>query len=80
MTLDVLKMVMKCGDQNGSALRELLKHYKIKDNDLSPITDDMALRWLDTKMCSCYHDGKCWGTREKDEVACKGNKTKCIYL
>ena len=80
MTLDVLKMVMKCGDQNGSALRELLKHYKIKNNDLSPITDDKALRWLETKTCSCYHDGKCWGTQEKDEVACKGNKTKCIYL
>lgn len=80
MTLDVLKMVMKCGDQNGSALRELLKHYKIKDNDLSPITDDMALRWLETKTCSCYHDGRCWGTQEKDEVTCKGNKTKCIYL
>lgn len=80
MTLDVLKMVMKCGDQNGSALRELLKHYKIKDNDLSHIDDEMALRWLETKTCSCYHDGKCWGTQEKDEVACKGNKTKCIYL
>ena len=80
MTLDVLKMVMKCGDQNGSALRELLKYYKIKNNDLSPITDDMALRWLETKTCSCYHGGKCWGTQEKDEVTCKGNKTKCIYL
>lgn len=80
MTIDVLKMVMKCGDQNGSALKALLKYYKIKNNDLSPITDDMALRWLETKTCNCYHDGKCWGTQEKDEVACKGKKTKCIYL
>lgn len=80
MTIDVLKMVMKCGDQNGSALKELLKYYKIKNNDLSPVTDDMALRWLETKVCSCYHDGRCWGTQERDKVACKGNKTKCIYL
>ena len=80
MTIDVLKLCLKEGDKSGSALKELLKYYKIKNNDLSPITDDMALRWLETKMCSCYHDGKCWGTQEKDEVACKGNKTKCIYL
>lgn len=80
MTIDVLKLCMAEGDKNGSALRELLKYCKIKDNDLSHVTDDMALRWLETKTCSCYHDGRCWGTQEKDEVACKGNKTKCIYL
>lgn len=80
MTLDVLKLCLKEGDKNGSALRELLKYYKIKDNDLSHIDDTMALKWLETKTCSCYHDGRCWGTQERDEVACKGNKTKCIYL
>lgn len=43
MTLDVLKLCLKEGDKSGSALKELLKYYKIKNNDLSPITDDMAL-------------------------------------
>lgn len=80
MTLDVLKMVMDCGDKNGSALRDLLKYYKIKDNDLSHIDDIMALKWISKRPCECWHDGRCWGTQERDEVACKGNKTKCIYL
>lgn len=80
MTLDILKMVMKYGDKNGSALRDLLKYYKIKDNDLSHIDDEMALKWISKQPCECWHDGRCWGTQERDEVACKGNKTKCIYL
>lgn len=80
MTIDVLKLCLAEGDKSGSALKELLKYYKIKDCDLSPITDDMALRWLETKQCSCWHDDRCWGTQERDKVACKGNKARCEYL
>lgn len=42
MTIKMLQLVMKQGDNHGSALRNLLKFYHIEDNDLSPITDDMV--------------------------------------
>ena len=84
MTLDVLKMVMKCGDQNGSALRELLKHYKIKDNDLSHIDDEMALKWISKQPCECWHKGDdydtCWGTKDREWCTCGGNKLKCNFM
>lgn len=80
MTLDVLKMVMDCGDKNGSALRDLLKYYKIKDNDLSHIDDEMALKWISKQPCECWHDDRCWGTREQEECTCGGNKLKCSFM
>ena len=38
--------VIQQGDKYGSALKELLQYYNIAENDLSYITDDMALTWL----------------------------------
>jgi hypothetical protein len=80
MTLDVLKLCLKEGDKNGSALRELLKYCKIKDNDLSHIDDAMALKWLESKTCSCWHDGRCWGTKDREWCTCGGNKLKCNFM
>lgn len=46
MNLNLLKMVLTTGDKHGSGFKEILKYYNIKDNDLSKITDDMAMLWL----------------------------------
>ena len=27
--------------------------------------------------CTCYQDGECWGTREREKVDCKGRPDKC---
>ena len=51
MTIQMLQIVMEQGDNRGSALRSLLKFYHIEDNDLSPITDDMARTWLKRQKC-----------------------------
>lgn len=29
--------------------------------------------------CSCYYDGECWGTRERDLCSCNGNTNKCDF-
>ena len=31
----------------------------------------------DTEDCSCYHDGECWGTKEREATNCQGNKNYC---
>ncbi len=46
LTFETLKKVLNKGDKHGSAFKEILKHYNIKDNDLSKITDNMAMLWL----------------------------------
>lgn len=47
MTVQMLLRVIACGDNGGSALKELALYYGISDYDLSPITDEMALKWLE---------------------------------
>ena len=46
MTIAMICRVIQQGDKYGSALKELLQYYNIAENDLSYITDDMALTWL----------------------------------
>lgn len=86
MTIEMLQLVMKQGDNRGSALRSLLKFYHIEDNDLSPITDDMARAWLKRQKCTCWHKGSwirgydtCWGTKEREPCNCKGDVTNCDF-
>ena len=31
------------------------------------------------KDCRCYHDGRCFGTKEMDPVSCDGNPQKCKF-
>ena len=28
-------------------------------------------------MCNMYHDGRCWGTKDRDSVSCNGDWNKC---
>lgn len=34
---------------------------------------------IEIPKCDCYHDGVCWGTREKDECNCGGNILRCNF-
>lgn len=87
MTIETLQLVMKQGDNKGSALRSLLKFYRIEDNDLSPITDEMAYAWLKRHKCKCWEKGNwflkecdtCNGTREREPCNCKGDVTHCDF-
>lgn len=87
MTIEVLKLVMKQGDEKGSALRKLLKYFNIDDNDLSPITDDMAMEWIREQKCECWQKGHwflpdcdtCNGTKEREPCNCKGDVTMCDF-
>lgn len=27
--------------------------------------------------CTCYHDGECWGTKERETTGCGGKSNKC---
>ena len=36
------------------------------------ISDDKV-----TDLCSCYHNGECWGTKEREKTNCGGNKKRC---
>lgn len=29
--------------------------------------------------CKCYHEGKCWGTKEMDPCECGGDEKKCDF-
>lgn len=46
MTIAMICRVVQQGDKYGSALKELLQYYNVAENDLSLITDEMALAWL----------------------------------
>lgn len=30
-----------------------------------------------TDKCDAYHDGECWGTKEREATNCEGNASKC---
>lgn len=47
MTIQMMLRVMACGDNGGSALKELALYYGATDFDLSPITDEMAMSWIE---------------------------------
>lgn len=47
MTTRIIMKVLAVGDVYGSALRELALYYGAENYDLSRITDEMALRWLE---------------------------------
>ena len=49
MTIRVILDVLGLGDAQGSALRELALYYGCDDFDLSPITDEMAMTWVEAK-------------------------------
>lgn len=57
MTIAILCRVMRQGDKYGSALKELLQYYNVAENDLSLITDEMALAWLKERNGADYNDG-----------------------
>jgi len=29
--------------------------------------------------CKCWHDGICWGTKEREECRCGGDERKCDF-
>lgn len=37
-----------------------------------PVEDDDEAEY-----CTCYQDGECWGTKEREKVDCKGRPDKC---
>ena len=32
---------------------------------------------LPSTLCSCYYNGECWGTKEREKCNCKGYKSNC---
>lgn len=32
---------------------------------------------IESGKCKYYHDGECWGTRERDKFGCEGNEELC---
>ena len=87
MTIEKILKIAAMGDKKGSALKELAKYYGCKDYDLSPISDDMADRWVARQRCDYYEPtnwfipycGTCLGTREKEPCACEGDRTRCDF-
>ncbi len=87
MTVAKILEVMKLGDCKGSALKKLAKYYGCEDYDLSPISDEMADKWLSRQRCDCYESdnwflsgyGTCLGTKEKEPCSCKGDRNKCDF-
>lgn len=63
MTIHKMLEILRMGDSNGSALKELAGYYGCDDYDLSPISDTMADRWIErreenlknrgTMICGC---------------------------
>ena len=49
LTFETLKKVLSKGDKYGSAFNEILDYYRIKNKDLTKITEDMAKNWLERK-------------------------------
>ena len=33
----------------------------------------------DERMCNCYNNGKCWGTKDMEQCKCGGDENKCDY-
>lgn len=88
MTVNKILQVLKLGDNKGSALKELSKYYGCEDYDLSPISDEMADKWLSRQKCKCWRKGHwyikdmdtCLGTKEGEPCTCKGDMTMCDLL
>ena len=72
MTIAILCRVMRQGDKYGSALKELLQYYNIAENDLSTITDNMALAWLKERNENC-NDSR---NNKQDSGVCNRHKKK----
>jgi len=87
MTVQKIIEIMQLGDKKGSALKELAAYYGCDDYDLSPISDDMADRFLSRQRCDCYEPnnwflpccGTCLGTKEKEPCTCEGDRNKCNF-
>lgn len=87
MKLEMLMKIMSCGDNHGSALKDILAYYHIDDNDLSHIDDEMAAKWLSRKKCKCWKKGHwflkehdtCMGIKEQEPCLCKGDRNKCDF-
>ena len=79
MTIEMIMKILKCGDTKGSSLKSLAKFYGCKNYDFSPITDEMANKWLCMQKCDCWHEGSCWGTLEQETCSCNGDITKCDF-
>lgn len=87
MTVQKIIEIMQLGDKKGSALKELAAYYNCDDYDLSPISDDMADRFLSRKRCDCYEPnnwflpqcGTCLGTKEREPCTCEGDRNKCNF-
>ena len=87
MTIAKILKIAAMGDKKGSALKELAAYYGCKDYDLSPISDEMADRWVSRQRCDYYEPnnwfvpccGTCLGTREKEPCTCEGDRTRCDF-
>ena len=49
MTVNKMLQILRLGSKNGSALKELAEYYGCENYDLSPISDEMADKWLERK-------------------------------
>ena len=50
MTVEMILKILACGDNRGSALKELALYWGYDDYDLSPISDRMAEMWFERRM------------------------------
>ena len=50
MTVDMILKVLSLGNIFGSALKELSLYYGSENYDLSPISDEMAEKWLERRI------------------------------
>ncbi len=49
MTIGKILTVLAMGNIFGSALKDLALYYGCEDYDLSPISDEMAERWIERR-------------------------------
>lgn len=81
--LDLNNRIVKANEElikvNENAMRiignlvELLK--RSRSSEASTLSEPD--RTNDT--CDGYHDGSCWGTKERKPCSCGGNKSKCDF-
>lgn len=49
--------------------------YQIKDLQ----RENAELKAKQSPECGCYHDGYCWGTKERDKCSCMGDRKQCDF-
>lgn len=66
----------------GYSIQEILEEYNafsvLIDLTLEEIT--LIVEWIkETKLCNSYDNGRCNGTKDREECYCKGNVEDCTF-